>query len=242
MIFPWLTFPRNDGALKDLVSELCASDELQYPSRHGTTKPFVDDKVYTRMRQFRTALSWKLDDETTTGLLPVHGALDAVTEELLLRSFVTRIEDGSWLVPEAPGQRPKTVPRAATSQTATASGRARSLASKPDECVRLLSNIRQLLEQNGQPPGRLSHTRGRSFRWDAKRRPCLYALHWRPDEPYHESNGATIKVQPNGEVYLCCLHSTCRSHGAGDGEFVGVVFEATDMNLVDVSEPAASAG
>jgi len=34
----------------------------------GTSKPFVDDKVYSKNRQFRTVLSWKLDDDTTTGL------------------------------------------------------------------------------------------------------------------------------------------------------------------------------
>lgn len=95
VIFPWLVFPRNDGSLKELASTLSACAELQYLSPSQELKPFVDDKVYTKNRLFRTVQSWKLDDPSCTAMRITGPA----TVERLLMSFITRIEPGSWLVP-----------------------------------------------------------------------------------------------------------------------------------------------
>ncbi len=143
---------------------------------------FVDGNVYTKKRQFRTALSWKLDDNTTTELRP-RGDM---TQENLLLSFVTRIEDESWWAPveDKLGRCAKARPRSA----------ARGVREEPPpEHVAGRSNsILELLRLNDHPPGRLTHSGGRNYRWDAPGRPCLFAQLRRPDEPRHGSNGAAI--------------------------------------------------
>ncbi len=98
LVFPWLTFPCNDGLLKALVQE-SSDHNLQCPSRQGTTKSFVDALVYTQKRQFRTALSWKLDDSTTFGLR-LWGFEE---DEWLLLTFVTCTKDELWRIPDAAG-------------------------------------------------------------------------------------------------------------------------------------------
>ena len=69
--------------------------DLQYATRQGSKKPFVDDKVYTKNRQFRTVLSWKLEYETLTGRLRFFEGHGVETGERILSSFVTKIEEGS---------------------------------------------------------------------------------------------------------------------------------------------------
>jgi len=174
IVFPWLSFQRNDGTLKDLVRKLSEIPDLQYLSKGGTTKPFVDCNVYTKMRQFRTVLSWKLDDRTCTGFRIVGSE----NEERLLQSFVTRLEVESWKIPETSGLTNSGSRRRSPwrSSGVGVNGRAADIPRRQSGVIGLLGNIRQLLEQNDQPPGRLTYYQGRTFRWDAKKRPCLFAL------------------------------------------------------------------
>ena len=81
------------------------------------------------------------------------------------------------------------------------------------------------MRHNDHPPGRLTFSGGRNFRWQAQGRPCSYARVWRPEDPRHGSNGSTITVQPNGEVYVRCLHLKCQQHGSVEGEYLGMLFD-----------------
>jgi len=229
VIFPWLTFKCNDGILKDTVRELSEKPELQYNTRQGT-RPFVDGNVYTKNRQFRTALSWKLDDNTTTELRP-RGDM---TKDNLLLSFVTRIEDETWWAPVE-----DKLGRCATARPRSA---ARGVREEPptEHVTGRLNSILELLRLNDHPPGRLTHSGGRNYRWDAPGRPCLFAKLWRPDDPRHGSNGAAITVLQNGEVYIRCFHSTCQRYGAGQGEHLGTLFDEVTQGA-DLIAPGGTA-
>ena len=97
LVYPWLTFRRNNSVLKDEVVALSDLPQFQYIKSDGTRKRFIDPSVYSRNRQFRLGLSYKLSDATQTPLrLP--GGPHITT---FLRSCITRIEPNSWMVPEA---------------------------------------------------------------------------------------------------------------------------------------------
>ena len=95
LIYPWLNFPCNTAALKAEAVALSALPQLQYAAAGGQSKRFVDPAVYSRNRQFRLPLSWKLPDSTCTPLrLP---GVQSVSTFLL--ACITRTEQGAWLVP-----------------------------------------------------------------------------------------------------------------------------------------------
>ena len=154
IIFPWITFVRNDGALQDLVRELSTHPGLQYVSRSGERKIFVDDQVYTRNRQFRTVLSWKLDDRTTTGL-HIRGA---ESDRRLLQSFVTRIEAHSWRAPE------KAVPRDPSFNLTHRLRPPRGRPTLPGDGTPLIGSLRQLLAAEGHQSGQLTPMQNNCFR------------------------------------------------------------------------------
>ena len=91
LVYPWLTFQRNNAALRDEVAALSDSPQLQYTTLGGARKRFIDSSVYSRNRQFRLGLCHKLSDATQTPLRLPGGP--SVTTFLL--SCITRIEEGS---------------------------------------------------------------------------------------------------------------------------------------------------
>ena len=210
IIYPWLTFSCNTTMLRDEVTRLSDDPSLQYNGPGGIQR-FIDPAVYTRNRQFRLPLCYKLSDRSRTGLsLPSPPLLSTFG-----RACISRIEIDSWRVPEEP------VPadlRPAHNTRRTS----RDLAPTNDTCMLdwaqlapLTKYLYQLLRRQGHPEGRLTpqgHKFGKeTFRWEVSpgRRPCMVAQQWRSSDPTHDSNAAMILVDGKGAVYLKCLHPEC---------------------------------
>ena len=223
LIYPWLTFPCNTAALKKEAIVLSTLPQLQYTTAGGETRSFVDPAVYSRNRQFRLPLSWKLTDNTCTPLwLP--GAQSVST---FLLACITRTEEAAWLVPAeqaegnldgCPAQRPK--------QPKFSRGLENSSHGLKEAMGRVQAALLHLLAEAGQPPGRLAFmngsTREATFRWQTNAaRPCSVAQIWRPGNPTHDSNGALVSYNAECKVYLKCLHPRCRCFCSGDGQFLG---------------------
>ena len=95
IIYPWLTFPCNTTALKQEATALSALPQLQYTAAGGESRSFVDPAVYSRNRQFRLPLSWRLSDSTCTPLqLPGAQSISA-----FLLACITKTEQEAWIVP-----------------------------------------------------------------------------------------------------------------------------------------------
>ena len=92
IIFPWLVFPCNNGALREVIVTMSSMPEFQYRTQTGTLKPFIDPGVYTRNRQFRLQLNYKLPDRTRTALqLSQHPTLG-----MFVRACITQIQERAW--------------------------------------------------------------------------------------------------------------------------------------------------
>jgi hypothetical protein len=101
IILPKLVFKHNTGALKELATSLAQRQELQYSdkSKEGLNSfSFVDKTIYTRNRQFRLPLCWKLDDNSKT---PFVFATKNPTLEDYKQAVISDTSSGGWLVPEA---------------------------------------------------------------------------------------------------------------------------------------------
>jgi hypothetical protein len=209
VIYPWLTFPCNNTTLRDEVTRLSEDPCLQYKGPSGVQR-FIDPAVYTRNRQFRLPLCYKLSDRSRTGLsLPSPPLLSTFG-----RACISKIEIDSWRVPE------ESVPAALRPARTTRTSRGLSPAN--DMCMvdraqlsPLTTYLYQLLRRLGHPEGRLTpqgHKFGKeTFRWEVSpgRRPCMVAQRWRSFDPTHDSNAAVILVDGKGAVYLKCLHPEC---------------------------------
>jgi hypothetical protein len=184
IIYPWLTFSCNTTMLRDEVTRLSDDPSLQYNGPGGIQR-FIDPAVYTRYRQFRLPLCYKLSDRSRTGLsLPSPPLLSTFG-----RACISRIEIDSWRVPAEP------VPadlRPAHNTRRTS----RDLAPTNDTCMLdwaqlapLTKYLYQLLRRQGHPEGRLTpqgHKFGKeTFRWEVSpgRRPCMVAQQWRSSDP-----------------------------------------------------------
>ena len=188
VIFPWLVFPRNDTTLKDVVRQLSESPQLQYSTRDNEQKSFPDRLVYSLRRLIRMAMSWKLNDRTCTPLRLRH-----VRTKALLRSFITRIEEGSWFVPPEEASEERSVTRARPLQRGRTRDEQQGQATVEQDATERAA-IRKLLADNGHGEGKLTKTGKRAYRWDSDgARPCIYAKVWRPMQPSHDSNGADRK-------------------------------------------------
>ena len=241
LVYPWLTFRRNNSVLKDEVVALSDLPQFQYIKSDGTRKRFIDPSVYSRNRQFRLGLSYKLSDATQTPLrLP--GGPHITT---FLRSCITRIEPDSWMVPEAAllgrsvgqGSQQRFVPFRC------------GLTSRPQDVESqssaLLTLLHTLLRQHGMPDGQLrplrSGTHEASFRWGVAgntKWPCFVARSWRPADPTHNSNGAIVTFDKTRAVFFKCLHPECQRWSRGSGDFLGYV----PYCLASTSAPVGVAG
>jgi hypothetical protein len=100
IILPRLIFKHNTGALKALAASLALYPTLQYidRSKNGTNSfSFVDKSIYTRNRQFRLPLCWKIDDPSKTPfLLETH----ITTLKAFQLAVVSDLNSGGWRVPE----------------------------------------------------------------------------------------------------------------------------------------------
>ena len=77
ILFPWLVFQCNNGALREVIVTMRSIPGFQYRTKTGALKPFIDPGVYTRNRQFRLLLNYKFSDLTRTALqLSHHPTLD----------------------------------------------------------------------------------------------------------------------------------------------------------------------
>ncbi len=91
----WLIFPCNTTMLKFEAEALSAHPNLQYVANNGGVKGFVDPAVYTKNRQFRMLLNYKLSDKTRTAL---HLS-SRPTARMFLNSCITCIGPKVWRVP-----------------------------------------------------------------------------------------------------------------------------------------------
>jgi hypothetical protein len=95
VIYPWLTFSRNNTTLREEVTRLSSDTRFHYNGPNGVQR-FIDSTVYTRNRQFRLPMCFKLSDRSRTGLgLPGLPLLSTYG-----RACITKIEVDSWLAPE----------------------------------------------------------------------------------------------------------------------------------------------
>jgi hypothetical protein len=125
VVYPWLAFPCNEGLLPGVVVQLRRLEALQYTSPGGVRRPFVSAVHYTPNRAFRTAMSWKLSDETCTPMR-IRGG-DTLSNFLL--ACVTCIEPDAWHVPPAESHKAATAAAAAAVAAAAAAAAAASAAS-----------------------------------------------------------------------------------------------------------------
>jgi hypothetical protein len=101
VILPKLIFKQNTGALKDLATSLAQCPDLQYcdKSKASTNSfSFVDKTIYTRNRQFRLPLCWKLDDSSKT---PFVFQIQSPTVYDYKQAVISETSSGGWLIPEA---------------------------------------------------------------------------------------------------------------------------------------------
>ena len=225
VVFPWLSFPSNDGDLRQLGTALSRDPALQYTNKKGESVPFVDSGVYSANRLIRTALSCKLVDPSWTPLqFSAHEAIVQPTRRLFLLSCITRLEQDSFLAP--PGDM---VREARCLPTPRLRGRYREdghLPRQPAEEVTIPA-IRALLATTvgvGGGTFKVSGDTGGAlaFRWQAPEpRPCIIAQLWRPSDPNHASNGALILCRPDGRVFLRCLHPRCQLLEEAPGQHLG---------------------
>ena len=230
VIFPWLVFPRNDTTLKEVARQLSESPQLQYMTQDNGEKPFPDSLVYSRHRLIRMAMSWKLNDRTCTPLRLRH----VQTKDDILRSFITRIEEGSWRVPpeETLGERSMKRARPLRGERTREEEQQGQVTAEQEATER--AAIRKLLVDGGHGEGKLTRNGERTYRWDSDgARPCIYAQIWRPTQPSHDSNGAWIRIGRDGKASLYCLHEECRRRGAGDGEYLGQVPVAAEPKTAE---------
>ena len=242
LVYPWLTFPCNNSALKIEATALSSLPCFHYLKSDGTQKCFIDSSVYSRNRQFRLAYSYKLSDATQTPLrLPGRPTLPK-----FLLSCVTRIEPDSWRVPadlsagpfthilSSSVARPRPQSRQALPCTLADSDH-RPLAGPSSD---VMSSLSVLLEKHGLSGGELRPMQvtmyAASFRWQVapgSTRPCLIAQIWRPSNPTHVHNGAVISYDRSRAVFLKCLHPECLRLGRGPGTFLGYI----PQNLMTLS-------
>jgi len=100
VVLPKLIFRHNTGVLKAVATSIAQCPELQYmdKSKDGTGSfSFVDKTIYTRNRQFRLPLCWKLDDNSKT---PFVFEEERVTLDDYKAAVISDIRQGGWLVPE----------------------------------------------------------------------------------------------------------------------------------------------
>ncbi len=225
LVYPWMTFPCNNSALKAEVEALAMLPQFQYITKDGSRKGFIDSSVYSRNRQFRLALSCKLSDVTQTPLrLPGEPSLSS-----FLLSCITRIEPDSW---KAPAEEP--APSAANARCNAGQGagphRSRTQKQQKQESAAqdILSTLHKLLTLHGLPDGRLTGQRGdiheASFRWGATKGVkwlCLIAQIWRPADPSHDSNGGIVSYDRSRAVFFQCLHPDCQRWSQKPGIFLG---------------------
>ena len=230
LVYPWLTFPCNNTVLKEEVTAISNQPQFQYSTENGTMRSFVDSAVYSRNRQIRLPLSYKLSDETCTPLrLPFRPVVS-----LFGLACITRLESDAWLVPREVMASVQSSARpwqqgARSAKMSTLLRPQQAPPVTPDNSApNLIASVTSLLRQSGQPDGRLqpmpNPSFGTSFRWmvtagDARQ--CSVAQIWRPSNPTHDSNGAIVSVHASGAVFLKCLHPECLRLSAGPGTFLG---------------------
>ena len=209
VIYPWLTFPCNTTSLKEEATKLGLDPRFQYPGPDGLHR-FLDIAVYTRNRQFRTPLSWKLTDSSRTAL---RWPGDPRASKFGL-ACITRIEPDTWTVPVEPFFMAQ-VPPPPVRHIPTTAATTRLMQDDP-----IVRHLYRILKQQGHPEGRLTSQGQKfgmeTFRWEVSpnRRPCTVAQQWRPDDPTHDSNAALVQVDSIGAVYL--LSACTRNASSGN--------------------------
>lgn len=225
IIFPWLVFPCNNGALREVIVTMSSMPEFQYRTQTGMLKPFIDPGVYTRNRQFRLLLNYKLPDLTRTALqLSQHPTLG-----VFVRACITQIQERAWHVPPEPATLVHTAPAAQTRQANTS---CKPGAASPSSTP-LIVAFTKLLHQQGQPSGQLylvsASPEETKFRWQVQQnlvrprasRPSFQV--WRPTLAGHKSNGAWVSVDGSGAANLTCLHPLCQARGQSNRRPLGFV-------------------
>ena len=224
LVYPWLTFPCNNAALRTEVTTLASLPQFQYITKDGTSKSFIDSGVYSRNRNFRLAFSHKLSDSSRTPLrLPAGSSLS----EFLL-SCITRIEPGSWLVPhEALDHGFTSNPPSCTKRPNARLSRPPTLPTAGTGSSYVVDSLQALLRTCGFPDGKFTMRTGdihtASFLWHGKGWPCLVAKHWRQSNPTHSNNGCIISFDETRAVFVKCLHPMCQMKTPGVGSFIGYV-------------------
>ena len=253
LVYPWLTFQRNNAALRDEVAALSDSPQLQYTTLDGARRRFIDSSVYSRSRQFRLGLCHKLSDATQTPLRLPGGP----SVSTFLLSCITRIEEGSWIVPDI-------VWEGCRGNQASRGGRQHRVAQASPWCGSLLrpqdvgpllwtviTSLYAFLREHGLPDGELRilkySTNKVSFRWGLAvntKWPCYVARSWRSADPTHDSNSAIVSFDRTRAVFFKCLHPECCKRSPGLGDFLGRVpnslfFTSTpvDVNGDDSAQP-----
>ena len=210
VIYPWLTFSRNNTTLREEVTLLSSDPRFHYNGPNGIQR-FIDSTVYTRNRQFRLPMCFKLSDRSRTGLgLPGPPLLSTFG-----RACISKIEVDSWLVPEESLPAVKSIGHVISiaNQQGSVVNDTRML--DKEQLTPLINYLHQLLHRQGHPPGQLTPQGKKfgkeTFRWSVSpgRRPCMVAQQWRPSDPTHDSNAALILLDKKGAVYIKCLHPEC---------------------------------
>ena len=191
-------------------------------------KRFIDSSVYSRNRQFRLALSYKLSDTTQTQLLLPGGPKLST----FLLSCVTRIETDSWFVPGCGWQEQESLRSSVQRRRSMHDAGPNFLCPRgkiasPHQ-AEYISSLLNLLQQHGLPKGGLAPIQGSStaFRWGpdmAVDWPCTVAQIWRPGNPTHDSNGGIVTIHQNRAAFFKCLHPDCQRLNKGPGIFVGYI-------------------
>ena len=219
VVYPWLTFPGNTTTLKEAATALSDLPQLQYRALNGTIRRFIDPAVYSRNRQFRLPMSWKLSDETCTALrLPGTPLLSN-----FLLACITQLETDAWVVPhdDSPAGASGRAPA-----VRTAGSRHAAIDTAAGVVDGAAAFVLKALQEAGQPNGQLTPVRecagATTFRWiTANDRPCAVAQIWRPENPRHNSNGALVTVDATRAIFLKCLHPDCQRLSPGRGLFLG---------------------
>ena len=223
VIYPWLVFPCNTTMLKFEAEALSTHAAFQYVAKNGVVKSFVDPAVYTKNRQFRMLLSYKLSDKTRTAL---HLS-SSPTMQIFLNSCITCIGPKVWRVPIESIISLRAVHPSRTLPDGSAVRPTRPATRLTADESEIMVFIKKCLRAQGYPEGYLALTSDRqSYRWGTSAgvpRPCQTAQIWRPLQPEHKSNGARISVSPTGQVFLQCLHEQCRKVSNGQRWYLGTL-------------------
>ena len=186
VIFPWLVFPCNTTFLKHEATTLSAHPLLQYKTKNGALKSFVDPAVYTRNRQFRLMMNYKLSDKTKTEL---H-LNSAPSLRQFCNSCITNIGPNAWHVPDL-----TPIPR-----NLSASKHHRKIPEtepqpqppiqSPSHDTLVEAYITACLVDQGYMNGKLVKLEESGmFRWEmaeGSSRPCSIVRLWRPQRPTHQ--------------------------------------------------------